>query len=346
MGDWGAHIWSEECKDFPIIRMDNDKKQCTSGCWSTQRCSLFFTGGKDGKLEFWDLLLDFKKPIYIVDTQYPILCVAISEDGKYVSCGLVNGDFKVYEVDEAFQHCTAKEKMLTTAMFERELQRLKNLDGRLREIILREKALQKAMKENEKVKKKNLDGEEEEELEEEEEELVEAMGEEFEGEEDEYIDPDPVLTAATKNFYDLSEQIRIKRNSSIVLIAYLKARESFLSDFFPSKLYTENDYYLPSHLQPLHICKLADDEIDDKSTILREERTYDKKGESFDNKKYELVTVLELKLAFQLEVDFLPRNLKNKSWAFIAKYEFITVPGMRIGEHSCMIPSPSGKLRK
>lgn len=63
----------------------------------------------------------------------------------------------------------------------------------------------------EKVKKRGVEGEEEIEEEEEEEE-IELGGEEFEGEEEEYVDPDPVQTAATKNFYDLSEQIRIKRS--------------------------------------------------------------------------------------------------------------------------------------
>lgn len=116
IGDWGAHIWSEECKDYPIVRLEDGSKQVASGCWSAQRCSLFFVGGKDGRLEFWDILLDLKNPIYYLDTKKPIVTVSNSNDGKYVACGLVNGDFKIFEVDKAFQRCTAKEKMLTTAV--------------------------------------------------------------------------------------------------------------------------------------------------------------------------------------------------------------------------------------
>lgn len=86
---------------------------------------------------------------------------------------------------------------------------MKNLDGRLREIILRENALLKEQMEAAKARKGLEEGEEEYE---EEDEEMEAVGEEFEGEEDEYVDPDPVLTAATKNFYDLSEQVRMKRS--------------------------------------------------------------------------------------------------------------------------------------
>lgn len=74
--------------------------------------------------------------------------------------------------------------------------------------MLREKKLMQEALEAEKANKKY----DEEEGEEEEEELIEGMGEEFEGEEEEYVDPDPVLTAARKLFYDLAEQIRIKRS--------------------------------------------------------------------------------------------------------------------------------------
>lgn len=116
IGDWGAHIWSEECKDFPIVRFQNAWKQLSTGCWSNQRCSLFFVGGKDGRLEFWDFLLDLKKPVYFINIQYPIVSVSNSDNGKYVGCGLANGDFKIYEVDPAFQRCTVKEKMLSSAV--------------------------------------------------------------------------------------------------------------------------------------------------------------------------------------------------------------------------------------
>lgn len=116
VGDWGAHIWSEECKDFPIVRLHDGWKQVTSACWSNQRCSLFMTGGKDGRLEFWDILLNLKKPVYFIEIKIPICAVSNSDNGKYVACGLSNGDFKIFEVDLAFQKCTPKEKMLTTAV--------------------------------------------------------------------------------------------------------------------------------------------------------------------------------------------------------------------------------------
>lgn len=116
IGDWGAQIWSEECKDFPIVRFQEGWNQVSCGCWSKQRCCLFFVGGKNGRLEFWDVLLDLKKPIYFLDTQNVIVSVSNSDNGKFVACGLVNGDFKIYEVDQAFQKCTPKEKMLTSSV--------------------------------------------------------------------------------------------------------------------------------------------------------------------------------------------------------------------------------------
>uniref|UniRef100_A0A1A9WBA0 WD_REPEATS_REGION domain-containing protein n=1 Tax=Glossina brevipalpis TaxID=37001 RepID=A0A1A9WBA0_9MUSC len=138
-GDWCARIWAEECKGSPTTLVVKKKNEIFCGTWSTARCSLFVTGDARGELDFWDLLLHQRKPIFTLKFSHAIVYAKFRSDGEYLAVGLSNGDIHVLEMDPALKRCTTKDKALTTAMFEREQLRCKLLDARLEEIKMKRK---------------------------------------------------------------------------------------------------------------------------------------------------------------------------------------------------------------
>lgn len=115
-GDWCAKIWSEECKASPTTLLIKKKTQILCGTWSTMRCSLFVTGDKAGELDFWDLLLHQRRPIFSLRFSSPITYVKFRSDGEYLSVSLANGDIQILELDEALKRSTSKDKALIAAV--------------------------------------------------------------------------------------------------------------------------------------------------------------------------------------------------------------------------------------
>ncbi|XP_055378977.1 dynein intermediate chain 3, ciliary-like [Condylostylus longicornis] len=137
IGGFLAKIYSEECKDFPIMRFPQQRYELTCAVWSPARCSVFVTGNMNGNIDFWDVLLDQKVPTFTMSQfRAPISTIAFKRDGKLLAVGTRQGDVYMIKVDEAFTKSGSKDKALLSAMFERELQRVKLLEGRIREINL------------------------------------------------------------------------------------------------------------------------------------------------------------------------------------------------------------------
>ncbi|XP_061401723.1 dynein intermediate chain 3, ciliary-like [Musca vetustissima] len=136
-GDWCAKIWAEECKGSPLTFLVKKRHQILCGSWSTARCSLFVTGDIEGELDFWDMLLSQRLPIFSVKFSSRVLSVRFRSDGEFLAVGLGNGDIQILEMDKAMKHSTSKDKALMVAMFEREQLRCKLLEGRVEEIKLR-----------------------------------------------------------------------------------------------------------------------------------------------------------------------------------------------------------------
>lgn len=120
-GDWCAKIWAEECKGSPTTLLIKKKNQVLCGTWSTMRCSLFVTGDIKGELDFWDLLLHQRAPIFSLKYSSPIMHTKFRSDGEYLAVCLANGDVHLLEVDPALRHSTSKDKALIAAVCEYKL---------------------------------------------------------------------------------------------------------------------------------------------------------------------------------------------------------------------------------
>lgn len=117
-GDWCARIWSEESKNSPSTMLIKKKQQILCGTWSTARCSFFVTGDITGELDFWDLLLHQRKPVFTMYFPFAITSIRFRSDGEHIAIGLSNGDIFLIEIDPSFRHCTSKDKALISAVSE------------------------------------------------------------------------------------------------------------------------------------------------------------------------------------------------------------------------------------
>lgn len=116
VGDWRARIWCEEVKNRPSTMYVKKRTQLMCGAWSTGRASLFVTGDMDGVLDFWDFLLDQRKPIYSLNFQSTITAVVFKPGGEFLSISLANGDTHIMNLDDAMKRTTSKEKALMAAV--------------------------------------------------------------------------------------------------------------------------------------------------------------------------------------------------------------------------------------
>ncbi|KAH8305367.1 hypothetical protein KR044_012833, partial [Drosophila immigrans] len=137
VGDWRARIWCEEVKNRPSTMYVTKRNQLMCGAWSTGRPSLFVTGDMEGIVDFWDMLLNQRKPIYSINFHSTVTAVVFQPGGQHLAISLANGDTHIMNLDEAMKTTNSKEKALMAAMFEREITRSKLLEARVDEIKLR-----------------------------------------------------------------------------------------------------------------------------------------------------------------------------------------------------------------
>lgn len=243
VGGWCAKIWSEETKDFPITMIFKRENQVMCGSWSTTRCSVFATGDVAGNVDFWDLLLYQKEPIFSLNFKHCITTIKFRKDGELVAISTVVGNIYLLELDQSLKQSGQKEKSLLGMLFEREGLRSKLLQDRLEEIKLHRATMPAENKED--LREEDDAGFHEEAVE-------EIESEEEEGEEEGEKDPDPEFTEIRTMFMEVINAIKEK----------WKERE-FVNE--PSPFEGPGNYYeLKSHSNSM----LADD----KSVKSREQK--------------------------------------------------------------------------
>ncbi|RZC38774.1 dynein intermediate chain 3, ciliary [Asbolus verrucosus] len=158
VGDWTARIWSEDCRESSIMWTSFHRALLTDGAWSPtrftypnllyrifyhvlSRLSVFFTTRSDGILDVWDILQQQKQACLGVKVcDEPLRCLRTHEMGRLVAVGNQKGTTYLVEFSENLSMINKNDKMLLTAMFERESKREKILEARNREIRLKQRA--------------------------------------------------------------------------------------------------------------------------------------------------------------------------------------------------------------
>ncbi|XP_015587491.1 dynein intermediate chain 3, ciliary isoform X2 [Cephus cinctus] len=132
VGDWTARIWSEDCRESCIAWTPGHRDLLTDGAWSCTRYSVFFLTKMDGTLDVWDLL---------VQQDSPVLSVKIRphEQGQLAAVASKNGTTYLLELSEALTINQKNDKLLLTALLERETRREKVIEAKNRELRLKMK---------------------------------------------------------------------------------------------------------------------------------------------------------------------------------------------------------------
>ncbi|KAG5893159.1 hypothetical protein JTB14_000420 [Gonioctena quinquepunctata] len=140
IGDWTAKIWSEDCRESSIMWTSFHKAMLTDGAWSPTRLSVFFTTRSDGTLDVWDVLQQQKQACLGVKVCDDALkCLRTHDMGRLVAVGNQKGTTYLVEFSENLSVSNKNDKMLLTAMFDRESRREKILEARNRELRLKQK---------------------------------------------------------------------------------------------------------------------------------------------------------------------------------------------------------------
>lgn len=138
IGDWTAKIWAEDCKESSIMWTSFHKARLTDGAWSPTRLSVFFTTRSDGTLDVWDILQQQKQACLSVKVcDESLTCLKTHELGRLIAVGNQKGTIYLVEFSENLSISNKNDKMLLTAMFERENRREKILEARNRELRLK-----------------------------------------------------------------------------------------------------------------------------------------------------------------------------------------------------------------
>ncbi|XP_037073887.1 dynein intermediate chain 3, ciliary-like [Pollicipes pollicipes] len=140
IGDWCAKIWSEECRESAIFWTDNGEVRLTNGAWSPSRPSVFFTTKADGTVDVWDILYQQRLPVLTVqvgDSQLETL--RVQEAGSILAAGSADGQITLLELSDSLVSSQKNDRLVLTAMFERETRREKILEGKNREARLLKK---------------------------------------------------------------------------------------------------------------------------------------------------------------------------------------------------------------
>ncbi|XP_035695576.1 dynein intermediate chain 3, ciliary-like [Branchiostoma floridae] len=141
VGDWTARIWSEDIRESSIMWTKYHTSYLTDGCWSPVRPAVFFTTKMDGTLDVWDYLFKQKDPTLSLQVCDEALhSVRVQDNGRWLACGSHSGTTTLLELSDGLCVMPRNEKVLVTAMFERETKREKILESRHREMRLKERS--------------------------------------------------------------------------------------------------------------------------------------------------------------------------------------------------------------
>ncbi|XP_014609987.1 PREDICTED: dynein intermediate chain 2, axonemal isoform X2 [Polistes canadensis] len=142
IGDWTARIWSEDCRESCIAWTPGHRQFVMGGSWSTTRFSVFFLIKIDGTLDVWDLLIQQDTPVLSIKVcDETLTCVRPHEQGQLIAVASRNGIIYLLELSEALKINHKNDKLLLTALLDRETRREKVIEAKNREIRLKMKSL-------------------------------------------------------------------------------------------------------------------------------------------------------------------------------------------------------------
>ncbi|KAK2584928.1 hypothetical protein KPH14_002523 [Odynerus spinipes] len=142
IGDWTARIWSEDCRESCIAWTPGHRQFLLDGAWSATRFSVFFLTKIDGTLDVWDLLIQQDTPVLSIKVcDEALTCVRPHEQGQLAAVASRNGITYLLEFSEALTVNHKNDKLLLTALLDRETRREKVIEAKNREIRLKMKSL-------------------------------------------------------------------------------------------------------------------------------------------------------------------------------------------------------------
>ncbi|KAF0294467.1 Dynein intermediate chain 3, ciliary [Amphibalanus amphitrite] len=140
IGDWSAKVWSEDCKESAIFWTNPGEVRLTGGSWSPSRPSVFFTSKADGTVDVWDVLYQQRLPVLTIQVgDSPLETLRVQEAGALLAAGSADGQITLLELSDTLVNSGKNDRLVLTAMFERETRREKILEGKNREARLLKK---------------------------------------------------------------------------------------------------------------------------------------------------------------------------------------------------------------
>ncbi|XP_050476936.1 dynein axonemal intermediate chain 2 isoform X3 [Bombus huntii] len=142
VGDWTTRIWSEDCKESCIAWTPGHRDFLMGGAWSITRFSVFFLIKMDGTLDVWDLLIQQDSPVLSVKVCDEVLTyIKPHEQGRLATIANKKGTTFLLEFSEALIANQKNDKLLFTALLDRETRREKIKEAKNREQRLKMKSL-------------------------------------------------------------------------------------------------------------------------------------------------------------------------------------------------------------
>ncbi|KAK6628851.1 hypothetical protein RUM43_002667 [Polyplax serrata] len=158
VGDWTARIFSEDCKESPIIWTNYHKVRLTGGEWSPTRASVFFLTREDGILDLWDILQEQKQAFLSFKlSDQPLTCMRVRDDGELVVAANSVGTAFVVRYSSNLAETSKNDKVFLSAMFDRESHREKLLEARNKEMRFKLREITKEVKDEDLMEKTDFE---------------------------------------------------------------------------------------------------------------------------------------------------------------------------------------------
>ncbi|XP_012527681.1 dynein intermediate chain 2, axonemal isoform X3 [Monomorium pharaonis] len=142
VGDWTSRIWSEDCRESCIAWTPGHRDFLTGGAWSATRYSVYFLIKVDGTLDVWDFLIQQDSPVLSIKVcDESLTCLRAHEQGQLAAVANKKGSTYLLEFSEALTINQKNDKLLLTALLDRETRREKVIEAKNREQRLKMKTL-------------------------------------------------------------------------------------------------------------------------------------------------------------------------------------------------------------
>lgn len=141
VGGRSAQIWSEDCRESPILWTPRAPVDIAHAEWSPTRYSVIVTVREDGYLDVWDFLERRNAALRSIRiANVGLTSVFFHEDGENVAVGTEDGSVFVVRLSDNLIHMTIDEKAQLAATFDREVAREKVIESKWREARMKAKA--------------------------------------------------------------------------------------------------------------------------------------------------------------------------------------------------------------